>query len=109
MQQPMATLLLLKSSIPIRKNMGKLHFPLHCLIEKFKVLFYHMYYVALGLLDFYLLLWAETETLMSNLEVIFYCYINSFCIQLAPKFLFRTCKNDANFQNENNSYSSEFV
>ena len=73
-----------KNSI-LEKGSGKLHFPTHCLIYKFKV--FQSCHVTLGLLHFHLLLYLETETLLSDFAVIFLRYvIFFFYIQLAFAF-----------------------
>ena len=60
------------------KSSWKLHFQTYHLIKKFNVLLVQMCHATLWLLHFHLLLLLKTETLLSNLEVIFLAFSSNF-------------------------------
>ena len=60
------------------KSSWKLHFQIYHLIKKFNVLLVQMCHATLWLLHFHLLLLLKTETLLSNLEVIFLAFSSNF-------------------------------
>ena len=62
----------------LEKSSGKLYFQIYHLIKKFNVLLFQMCHATLWLLHFHLLLLLKTETLLSNLEVIFLAFSSSF-------------------------------
>ena len=62
----------------LAKSSWKLNFQIYHLIKKFNVLLVQMCHAMLWLLHFHLLLLLKTETLLSNLEVIFLAFSSNF-------------------------------
>ena len=62
----------------LAKSSWKLNFQVYHLIKNFNVLLVQMCQATLWLLHFHLLLLLKTETLLSNLEVIFLAFSSNF-------------------------------